>query len=204
MAEESGSATNEQTVESEVTFTDEQQSKVDELIGKRLEREAAKNQDAINQAVAKAKEQWQAEVEENAKLSKMTDAQKQEHDQQKQNEALEAANAEKETLKQELNHLNMVNAASSLLADKGVVADEATLKFVVREDADATQEAVEDFVKLVEDKAEAKRQETLKGSTPKIGTGNGGQSKSFGALAAERVNQQNNADVADDFFGIKK
>lgn len=166
MAEESGSATNEQTVESEVTFTDEQQSKVDELIGKRLEREAAKNQDAINQAVAKAKEQWQAEVEQNAKLSKMTDAQKQEHDQQKQNEA--------------------------------------TLKFVVREDADATQEAVEDFVKLVEDKAEAKRQETLKGSTPKIGTGNGGQSKSFGALAAERVNQQNNADVADDFFGIKK
>lgn len=188
---------------SEVTFTEEQQAKVDELVGTRLERQAAKNEEAIAKAINNAKEKWQAEADEAAKIANLPEAEKEKHAQQKRNEELETVNAEKETLKQQLNHLNMVNAASSLLADKGMVADEAVLSFVVRDDADSTQQAVNDFVKLVEDKAEAKRQETLKGLTPKIGSGSGEQGKSFGTLAAERMNQHNNTDVATDFFGVK-
>lgn len=204
MAEDPNNGNGATTGEGEVTFTEEQQAKVDELIGTRLDRQAAKNEETIAQAITQAKEKWQAEAEEAAKIAKLPEAEKEKHAQQKRNEELETANAEKETLKQQLNHLNMVNAASSLLADKGMLADEAVLSFVVRDDADSTQQAVNDFVKLVEDKAEAKRQESLKGSTPKLGNSNSGQGKSFGTLAAERTNQHNNTEVATDFFGIKK
>lgn len=204
MADEPNNGAGVDQGEAGVVFTEEQQAKVDELVGTRLERQAAKNEEAIAQAISEAKEKWQAEAEEAAKIANLPEAEKEKHAQQKRNEELETVNAEKETLKQQLNHLNMVNAASSLLADKGMVADEAVLSFVVRDDADSTQQAVNDFVKLVEDKAEAKRQESLKGFTPKLGVGNGSQGKSFGTLAAERTNQQNNTNVADDFFGAKK
>lgn len=204
MADEPNNGAGVDQGEAGVVFTEEQQAKVDELVGTRLERQAAKNEEAIAQAITEAKEKWQAEAEEAAKIANLPEAEKEKHAQQKRNEELETVNAEKETLKQQLNHLNMVNAASSLLADKGMVADEAVLSFVVRDDADSTQQAVNDFVKLVEDKAEAKRQESLKGFTPKLGVGNGSQGKSFGTLVAERTNQQNNTNVADDFFGAKK
>ncbi|QIL50105.1 DUF4355 domain-containing protein [Weissella coleopterorum] len=203
MADEPNNGNGATQGDGEITFTEEQQVKVDELIGVRLDRQAAKNADATQQAISEAKAKWEAEAAEKAKLDKMPEDQRKKHEQEVQNKQLEAANAEKESLQQELNHLNMVNAASSLLADKGMVADEAVLQFVVRENADSTQQAVDDFVKLVEDKAEAKRQESLKGSTPKLGNSNG-QGKSFGTLAAERTNQQNNTNVADDFFGVKK
>lgn len=203
MADEPNNGNGATQGDGEITFTEEQQVKVDELIGVRLDRQAAKNADATQQAISEAKAKWEAEAAEKAKLDKMPEDQRKKHEQEVQNKQLEAANAEKESLQQELNHLNMVNAASSLLADKGMVADEAVLQFVVRENADSTQQAVDDFVKLVEDKAEAKRQESLKGSTPKLGNSNG-QGKSFGTLAAERTNQQNNINVADDFFGVKK
>ena len=89
------------------------------------------------------------------------------------------------------------------LADKGFTADDETLKFVVRETADDTTQAVTDFAKLVDDKAEAKRQESLRGNTPTNAGAGQNQGKSFGAQMAEKSNSRSLSGVADDFFGTK-
>ncbi|KAA8446545.1 DUF4355 domain-containing protein [Weissella paramesenteroides] len=187
----------------DVTFTEEQQAHVNAMIADRLSRADKANESKLQKALDDARAKWDKEQKEAADIANMSDKQRQKHEQEKANEALTQAQAEADKLRAELNHTNMVNEASKMLADKGFTADEETLNFVVRDTAEDTTQAVTAFAKLVYDKVEAKRQEALHGQTPNNASASQGQGKSFGAQMAEKSNSRSLSGVADDFFGTK-
>lgn len=206
MAEEQGQAQGQQGSAADgndVTFTEEQQAHVNSMIADRLSRADKANESKLQKALTDARAKWDEEQQEAANIASMSDKQRQEHEQEKANEALTQAQAEADKLRAELNHTNMVNEASKMLADKGFTADEETLNFVVRDTAEDTTQAVTAFAKLVDDKVEAKRQEALHGQTPNNASASQGQGKSLGAQMAERSNSRSLSGVADDFFGTK-
>jgi len=158
----------EPTGNGEVTFTPEQQEKLNEIINKTVakERKNAISQDDLAQIITDERTKWQAEQEEAAKVAKMSETQKQQYEAKQRAEELAQARAEAESLRNELTRNTMTAEASKMLAEKGVTPDERTLGFVVRDTADETTKAIEDFTDLVNSKAEALRQNTLTGKTP--------------------------------------
>lgn len=186
-----------------VQFTPEQQAHIDSLLAERVSRANKTNEAKFAKDLADARAKWEADQEEAAKVSKMSDDQRKEHEAQKASEELLAAQKRADDLQAQLNHTNMVSEASKMLADQGMVADEDTLAFVVRDTADETTAAVAAFAKLVDEKVEAKRQESLRGTTPRNPGASTSTVKSRGQLAAERANSTSSNHVADSFFGIK-
>ena len=137
----------QQEVEStEKTFT---QSQLDEIIQK----EKAK-------AKRSAEKEYQAKMDEAEKLRQMNEAQKAEYEQEKQ----KAYIAE---LEAKINRSGLEREASKMLSEGGIAVDDKILGFVVKDTAESTQEAVEGFVALVNDLADKKVGEKLKGKTPK-------------------------------------
>ena len=130
----------------EKTFT---QSQLDEIIQK----EKAK-------AKRSAEKEYQAKMDEAEKLRKMNEVQKAEYEQEKQ----KAYIAE---LEAKINRSGLEREASKMLSEGGIVADEKILSIVVKDTAESTQEAVEGFVALVNELADKKVGEKLKGKTPK-------------------------------------
>ena len=57
--------------------------------------------------------------------------------------------------------------ASQMLSEHGLPVKEEVLAYVVRDNAEETQAAVNDFVAIVNDLADVKVQEMLKGKTPR-------------------------------------
>lgn len=137
----------QQEVEStEKTFT---QSQLDEIIQK----EKAK-------AKRSAEKEYQAKMDEAEKLRQMNEAQKAEYEQEKQ----KAYIAE---LEAKINRSGLEREASKMLSEGGIAVDDKILGFVVKDTAESTQEAVESFVALVNELADKKVSEKLKGKTPK-------------------------------------
>lgn len=130
----------------EKTFT---QSQLDEIIQK----EKAK-------AKRSAEKEYQAKMDEAEKLRKMNEVQKAEYEQEKQ----KAYIAE---LEAKINRSGLEREASKMLSEGGIVADDKILGIVVKDTAESTQEAVEGFVALVNELADKKVGEKLKGKTPK-------------------------------------
>ena len=130
----------------EKTFT---QSQLDEIIQK----EKAK-------AKRSAEKEYQAKMDEAEKLRKMNEVQKAEYEQEKQ----KAYIAE---LEAKINRSGLEREASKMLSEGGIVADDKILSIVVKDTAESTQEAVESFVALVNELADKKVGEKLKGKTPK-------------------------------------
>ena len=128
------------------TFT---QSEVDELIKKRL----AKQEKSFDKRM-------QEKLDEAEKLRQMNETQKAEYEQKKQ----KAYIAE---LEAKINRSGLEREASKMLSEGGIVADEKILGIVVKDTAEKTQEAVEGFVALVNELADKKVGEKLKGKTPK-------------------------------------
>lgn len=134
----------EQTTEK--TFT---QSQLDEIIQK----EKAK-------AKRSAEKEYQAKMDEAEKLRKMNEVQKAEYEQEKQ----KAYIAE---LEAKINRSGLEREASKMLSEGGIAVDDKILGLVVKDTAESTQEAVESFVALVNELADKKVSEKLKGKTPK-------------------------------------
>lgn len=130
----------------EKTFT---QSQLDEIIQK----EKAK-------AKRSAEKEYQAKMDEAEKLRKMNEVQKAEYEQEKQ----KAYIAE---LEAKINRSGLEREASKMLSEGGIVVDDKILSIVVKDTAESTQEAVEGFVALVNELADKKVGEKLKGKTPK-------------------------------------
>lgn len=130
----------------EKTFT---QSQLDEIIQK----EKAK-------AKRSAEKEYQAKMDEAEKLRKMNEVQKAEYEQEKQRAYIAELEAK-------INRSGLEREASKMLSEGGIVADEKILGIVVKDTAESTQEAVESFVALVNDLADKKVGEKLKGKTPK-------------------------------------
>lgn len=138
---------NSETIEdTPKTFT---QSEVDELIKKRL----AKQEKSFDKRM-------QEKLDEAEKLRQMNETQKAEYEQEKQ----KAYIAE---LEAKINRSGLEREASKMLSEGGIVADEKILGIVVKDTAERTQEAVESFVALVNELADKKVGEKLKGKTPK-------------------------------------
>ena len=130
----------------EKTFT---QSQLDEIIQK----EKAK-------AKRSAEKEYQAKMDEAEKLRKMNEVQKAEYEQEKQRAYIAELEAK-------INRSGLEREASKMLSEGGIVADEKILGIVVKDTAESTQEAVEGFVALVNELADKKVGEKLKGKTPK-------------------------------------
>ena len=130
----------------EKTFT---QSQLDEIIQK----EKAK-------AKRSAEKEYQAKMDEAEKLRKMNEVQKAEYEQEKQRAYIAELEAK-------INRSGLEREASKMLSEGGIAVDDKILGFVVKDTAESTQEAVEGFVALVNDLADKKVGEKLKGKTPK-------------------------------------
>ena len=138
---------NSETVEdAPKTFT---QSEVDELIKKRL----AKQEKSFDKRI-------QEKLDEAEKLRAMNESQKAEYEQEKQRAYIAELEAK-------INRSGLEREASKMLSEGGIVADDKILGLVVKDTAEKTQEAVESFVSLVNDLADKKVGEKLKGKTPK-------------------------------------
>ena len=138
---------NPETVEdAPKTFT---QSEVDELIKKRL----AKQEKSFDKRM-------QEKLDEAEKLRAMNETQKAEYEQEKQRAYIAELEAK-------INRSGLEREASKMLSEGGIVADEKILGIVVKDTAERTQEAVEGFVALVNELADKKVGEKLKGKTPK-------------------------------------
>nr|DAK20272.1 MAG TPA: capsid scaffolding protein [Caudoviricetes sp.] len=130
----------------EKTFT---QSQLDEIIQK----EKAK-------AKRSAEKEYQAKMDEAEKLRKMNEVQKAEYERKKQADYIAELEAK-------INRSGLEREASKMLSEGGIVADDKILGIVVKDTAERTQEAVEGFVALINELADKKVGEKLKGKTPK-------------------------------------
>lgn len=139
-------STQEEEQATEKTFT---QSQLDEIIQK----EKAK-------AKRSAEKEYQAKMDEAEKLRQMNETQKAEYEQEKQRAYIAELEAK-------INRSGLEREASKMLSEGGIAVDDKILGLVVKDTAESTQEAVESFVALVNDLADKKVGEKLKGKTPK-------------------------------------
>lgn len=139
-------STQEETETTEKTFT---QAELDDIIQK----EKAK-------AKRSAEREYKAKMDEAEKLRKMNAEQKAEYEAQKQADRIAELEAQ-------LNRNGLEKEASKMLSEAGIVASDDILNFVVKDDAEGTQEAVSALSILVNELADKKVGEMLKGKTPK-------------------------------------
>nr|DAE06302.1 MAG TPA: Major head protein [Siphoviridae sp. ctQWG7]DAE16729.1 MAG TPA: Major head protein [Siphoviridae sp. ct8Hy2] len=136
----------EQTEVAEKTFT---QAELDDIVKK----EKAK-------AKRSAEKEYKAKMDEAEKLRKMNADEKAEYEAKKQ----AAYIAE---LEAKINRSGLEKEASKMLSEAGIVASDEILAFVVKDSAESTQEAVNGFTELVNQLADNKVKEMLKGKTPR-------------------------------------
>ncbi|MEZ7549399.1 DUF4355 domain-containing protein [Streptococcus sp. 27098_8_82] len=142
---ENASAQEEQET-AEKTFT---QAELDAIIQK----EKAK-------AKRSAEKEYQAKIDEAERLRKMNADEKAKYEAEKQ----AAYIAE---LEAKINRSGLEKEASKMLSEAGIVASDEILAFVVKDSAESTQEAVNGFTELVNQLADNKVKEMLKGKTPR-------------------------------------
>lgn len=139
-------STQEEQETAEKTFT---QAELDAIIQK----EKAK-------AKRSAEKEYQAKMDEAEKLRKMNADEKAKYEAEKQ----AAYIAE---LEAKINRSGLEKEASKMLSEAGIVAGDEILAFVVKDSAESTQEAVNGFTELVNQLADNKVKEMLKGKTPR-------------------------------------
>ena len=113
----------------------------------------------VDRAVAKAHKDAQAKADEVEKLKQMNFEQKAKYEQDKANNRIKELEAElvKKGLEQE---------ATTILQKEGIKVNADVLAFVVKEDAEKTQQAVNSLVETINDLVNTKVNEALKGRTP--------------------------------------
>ncbi|HFI0342892.1 TPA: DUF4355 domain-containing protein [Streptococcus suis] len=125
------------------------QEEVNALIEKRL----AKQEKSFNKRI-------QEKLDEAEKLRQMNAEQKAEYEAQKQADYIAELEAK-------INRSGLEKEASKILSEVGIAVDDNILGFVVKDTAEATKETVESFSVLVNNLADKKVSEMLKGKTPK-------------------------------------
>lgn len=139
----------EQDQQEEVTFTPEQQKKVDEIIERRLAKEKKNVDKKVKDAVEEAK-----------KLAKMNKDEKSQYELQKLQDELNALRNEKA-----LN--DMKATARSMFLDKDINVTDELLNLVVTSDAETTKQNVEAFSKILDSMVQSKVKEALRQDSPK-------------------------------------
>ncbi|PTJ71215.1 DUF4355 domain-containing protein [Mammaliicoccus sciuri] len=139
----------EQDQQEEVTFTPEQQKKVNEIIERRLAKEKKNVDKKVKDAVEEAK-----------KLAKMNKDEKSQYELQKLQDELNALRNEKA-----LN--DMKATARSMFLDKDINVTDELLNLVVTSDAETTKQNVEAFSKILDSMVQSKVKEALRQDSPK-------------------------------------
>lgn len=114
----------------------------------------------VKDRLARAEKDKEKAIQEAQKLAKMNADEKQKYE-------LEKLQEENRQLKAEQNRYSLGKEATKMLAEAGIIADDETLDFVVREDAETTKSAVQNFSALIQSKVDAAVKEALKGTPPK-------------------------------------
>ncbi|KAA4146100.1 DUF4355 domain-containing protein, partial [Bacteroides ovatus] len=135
-------STQEQAETTEKTFTQEE---LDAIIQKEK-----------GKAKRAAEREYQAKMDEAEKLRKMNAEQKAEYEAKKQADYIAELEAK-------INRSGLEKEASKMLSEAGIVATDDILAFVVKDDAESTQETINSFTSLVNDLADKKVSEMLKG-----------------------------------------
>jgi len=133
----------EQTEKTEKTYTESELTKI-------IQDRVAREKKATEKAVAEAE-----------KLAKMNADEKREHERQKLEEELEE-------YKRKDQFYSLSKEASKMLSENNIHADDELLSFVVKEDAEATQAAVNSFVNIFNEKVEEGVKQALSGKSPKV------------------------------------
>ncbi len=139
----------EQNKKDEVTFTVEQQKKVDEIIERRVAQEKKK-----------ADEYAKEKAEEAAKLAKMNKDQKAEYEREKLESELKQLRAEKA-----MNEMR--SEARVMFKDKDIDVSDDLLDIVVSDSAETTKNNVDNLTKILDEMVQKKVQETLRQNSPK-------------------------------------
>lgn len=150
----------------------------------------------INKAINTAKANWEKELAdkqqeaqtEAQRLAQMTAEQKADYEKQKQADRI--AELERKTAMFELGR-----EATKMLSEHNITADDELLDYVVRDNAEATKQSVESFVKMFNAKVQAEVDKRLVGSVDlPAGAGNPNTSTKVGergkALAQRNQPQQ--------------
>src|SRR5699024_9751992 len=117
-------------------------------------------EEIVKTRVAREKKAAEKAVEEASKLAKMNEEEKREFEYQKLQEEL----AE---LKRKDAYYGLSREASKMLAEHDIQANDDLLQFVVKDDAEGTQTAVNAFVELFKEKVEGGVKKTLSGRQTK-------------------------------------
>lgn len=139
-------STQKQAEAAEKTFT---QAELDAIIQKEK-----------GKAKRAAEKEYKAKMDEAEKLRKMNAEQKAEYEAKKQADYIAELEAK-------INRSGLEKEASKMLSEAGIVTSDEILSFVVKDNAEETQEAVTNFTSLVNDLADKKVREMLKGKTPR-------------------------------------
>lgn len=184
---EAAEADTETTDQQELETTETEQQQEEE---KKQETKKTFDEDQVEKIVkdrlARAEKDKQKAIQEAEKLAKMNADEKQKYE-------FEKLQRENEELKAAQNRYSLGREATKMLAASDIIADDETLEFVVRDDAEATKAAVTKFAALVEAKVDAAVKEKLKGTPPKKSNGNTGTMTKAEIMA-----------IADDFDRRKK
>ena len=97
------------------------------------------------------------------------------------------------------NRNSMLKIARGMVSDEGIQISEELLGLLVSDDADTTKTAVKGFTDLFKAEVEKKVRETLKGTSPKAGSGTGLTKEQIMAIKDRRVRQEKIAENIDLF-----
>ena len=162
----------EEVKETEVTEENTEVEANNEEGTEHTEPEKKYSDEDVNNIIDKKFAKWQKEkdealkakedaIEEAKKLEKMNAEEKQEHERKKLEEEL----AE---YKRKDQFYQLSKEASKMLSEHNIHADDELLSFVVKDDAEATQAAVNTFVTMFNDKVEDGVKQALSGKSPKV------------------------------------
>ena len=140
---------------------------------KSTEHKDGDNQKAIDEAIAKAKSEWEKDLEQKLKdaeeegmrKAKLTADQRKKEDDDKERAEFEKAKAEFE-------HEKIVAYAETELAKVGLSAEIA--KYIIAEDKDSTKAVIDKIKENYDKDVQAGVTERLKGKTPDLNGGSGG------------------------------
>lgn len=115
----------------------------------------------IKDRVAREKKATEKAIEEAKKLAKMNDDEKVKYD-------LEKLQKELEEYKRKDSYYGLSKEAQKMLSEHDITADEDLLSLVVKDDADATKQAIDSFVSVLTKKVDEGVKKALAGNSPKV------------------------------------
>lgn len=139
------------------SLSDEQLSAIKEKYG-------LKTDDDVNNIVKSKQSRWQKKLDEEKaeaeKLAKMNADEKLQYE-------LDKAKQELADEKRRNSKMSLSKEASKMLSEASITANDEILDTLVKDDAEGTKEAVEAFIRLVDEAAEQKTKVALSGKAPR-------------------------------------